>query len=303
MDFKLIEDFLSLARTKSFSKSAQERHITQSGFSRRIKALENWLGTSLVDRSTYPTTLTKDGVFFFETAWETLHSIYQLREDFQNRRKEEEYILAVSAVHTLALTFFPRWLKNTELSLGPISTRLAADNMHDCVDALVRGDSDFLFCYWHPNEIFDIDPERFEYVEIGSEQLIPVSIPDERGKPKFHLPGNRKSPIPHLVYASDAFLGKLVGHLLEMSSVPCFLKTYYENSLAEALKTAAIEGLGLAWLPESAIRTELDTNKLVRSGDPRWDIDLTVRVYRSRSSEKPKAAEVWKTFLADKPAT
>ncbi|MBC8158688.1 MAG: LysR family transcriptional regulator, partial [Alphaproteobacteria bacterium] len=147
------------------------------------------------------------------------------------------------------------------------------------------------------------DPERFEYVEIGSDQLIPVSVPDEQGKPKFNLPGNGKSPIPHLVYASDAFLGKLVAHLLEKSSVPCFLKTYYENSLAEALKTAAIEGLGLAWLPESTILTALETNQLVRGGDPKWNIDLKIRVYRSRSSNKPKAAEVWKTFLDGKPAT
>lgn len=300
MDFKLIEDFLSLARTKSFSKSAQERHITQSGFSRRIKALENWLGTQLVDRSTYPTKLTKDGVFFFETAWETVHSIYQLREDFQNRKRQEEYILTVSAVHTLALTFFPGWLKELEPDLGPISTRLVADNMHDCIDALVRGDSDFLFCYWHPDERVELEPDRFEYIEIGADRLIPVSAPDPHGAPKFYLPGDGKNRIPHLVYAPEAFLGKLVGNLLQKSSKAVFLETYYENSLAEALKMAAIEGLGLAWLPGSAISREMRDNHLVRSGDPEWDIELKVRLYRSRSSEMPTATEVWKTQIANK---
>lgn len=299
MDFKLIEDFLSLARTKSFSRSAEERHITQSGFSRRIKALENWLGTSLVDRSTYPTTLTPDGEIFCETAGETLHAIYQLREDFQNRKREEDYILTVSAVHTLALTFYPKWLKTFEGSLGPISTRLFADNMHDCVEALVSGDRDFLFCYWHPGVSVRLDADRFEFIDIGTDRLIPVSSPDENGKPTFCLPGNAKSPIPHLVYASDAFLGKTVGYLLQSAPEPCFLSTHYENSLAEALKMAALEGHGLAWLPESAIARELDAGLLVRCDRPEWVIELKVRVYRPRSSIRPKANEVWKALLED----
>ena len=57
MELKWLEDFLSLARTGNFSRSAEERHVTQSAFSRRIQALELWLGVSLIDRSNYPTTL------------------------------------------------------------------------------------------------------------------------------------------------------------------------------------------------------------------------------------------------------
>nr|WP_244196091.1 LysR family transcriptional regulator [Paraburkholderia susongensis] len=37
MELKWLEDFVSLANTLSFSRSAQERCVTQSTFSRRIK--------------------------------------------------------------------------------------------------------------------------------------------------------------------------------------------------------------------------------------------------------------------------
>ncbi|WP_441005383.1 cation:dicarboxylate symporter family transporter [Methylobacterium carpenticola] len=50
--------FLNLAETRSFSRSALVRGATQSAFSRRIRCLEVWLGTVLLDRSTYPITLT-----------------------------------------------------------------------------------------------------------------------------------------------------------------------------------------------------------------------------------------------------
>lgn len=57
MDLKHLEDFVSLCDTRSFSRSAAARNVTQSAFSRRIQALETWLGAALIDRSTYPTSL------------------------------------------------------------------------------------------------------------------------------------------------------------------------------------------------------------------------------------------------------
>ena len=52
MELKWLEDFLSLAETRSFSRSAEQRRVTQPAFSRRIRSLEIWLGTVLLDRST-----------------------------------------------------------------------------------------------------------------------------------------------------------------------------------------------------------------------------------------------------------
>jgi hypothetical protein len=40
METKWLEDFVSLAETRSFSRSAQLRHVTQLAFSRRIQSLE-----------------------------------------------------------------------------------------------------------------------------------------------------------------------------------------------------------------------------------------------------------------------
>ncbi len=44
MELKWLEDFLSLADSGSFSRSAEQRHVSQPAFSRRIRALEAWPG-------------------------------------------------------------------------------------------------------------------------------------------------------------------------------------------------------------------------------------------------------------------
>lgn len=79
MDTKWLEDFVSLVETGSFSRSAQQRHVTQPAFSRRIQALEAWAGTDLVDRSSYPTRLTPAGETFYPQALEMLRALQSTR--------------------------------------------------------------------------------------------------------------------------------------------------------------------------------------------------------------------------------
>jgi DNA-binding transcriptional LysR family regulator len=59
MELYWLQDFLSLVRNGNFSRAAAERHVTQSAFSRRIQALEDWAGAPLFDRATHPIELTE----------------------------------------------------------------------------------------------------------------------------------------------------------------------------------------------------------------------------------------------------
>jgi DNA-binding transcriptional LysR family regulator len=83
MEIKWVQDFLCLARNGSFSRAAEERHISQSGLSRRIRALEAWLGVELIDRSVNPACLTEAGIFFRDHAEEVLHQLLDARAVMQ----------------------------------------------------------------------------------------------------------------------------------------------------------------------------------------------------------------------------
>ena len=150
MELKWLEDFLSLARTGSFSRSAVERHVTQPAFGRRIRALEGWLGVALVDRSTYPTALTPEGRLFLETAEETVRRLHGSRDALRARIRPPPRTVSVAALHTLALTVFPRWFRDVEARTGPLGSRLLPDDFHACVQALAEGGYDLLLTYHHP---------------------------------------------------------------------------------------------------------------------------------------------------------
>src|SRR5690242_20211898 len=61
MNLIWLEDFLALAATGNFSRAAEDRHSSQPAFSRRIRALEEWVGADLCDRTSQPAKLTPAG--------------------------------------------------------------------------------------------------------------------------------------------------------------------------------------------------------------------------------------------------
>ena len=62
MQLKWLEDFAVLAQERSFTRAAEIRHVTHPAFGRRIRALEAWAGTPLIERGGGPVRLTAAGV-------------------------------------------------------------------------------------------------------------------------------------------------------------------------------------------------------------------------------------------------
>ncbi|MEL0519326.1 LysR family transcriptional regulator, partial [Neisseria gonorrhoeae] len=68
MQLKWLEDFVALEQTRNFSRAAELRNVTHPAFGRRIKALEAWAGTPLIERGSSPVTLTAAGASLLDNA-------------------------------------------------------------------------------------------------------------------------------------------------------------------------------------------------------------------------------------------
>ncbi|AOF87298.1 bacterial regulatory helix-turn-helix, lysR family protein [Hydrogenophaga sp. RAC07] len=281
METKWLEDFVSLAETRSFSRSAQLRHVTQPAFSRRIQSLEAWAGTDLVDRSSYPTRLTPAGQTLYDQALEMLHALQSTRAMLRAHTAAAQDVIEFAVPHTLAFTFFPSWLSGLRDTCGPIKSRLIALNVHDAVLRLVEGSCDLLIAYHHESQPIQLDANRYEMLPLGRELLAPYVKPSATGAPSFLLPGLAGQPQPYLAYAPGAYLGRAVDQMLKQSSVPVHLDRIYETDMAEGLKAMALEGHGIAFLPASAVRNEVAARKLVSAGGA-LETSLDIRIYRER---------------------
>lgn len=292
MELDWLKDFLSLAATLNFSRAAEARNVTQSAFSRRIRALEHWVGATLIDRGTYPASLTPAGQLFRAMAEDMVQTLSRTRDECQGRAKPRGRVIGFAALHTLALNFFPGWLRGLEVELGPLKTRMTADNVHDCIEALMNSACDLLMCYSHPIVPTIVDADRFPSIRLATDLLMPVSVPRPDGGKAYDL-DNPPTPIPYLAYTPDCFLGRIVQTLVDRQGGMPFLDFRYENSMSEALKTMVLEGSGLAWLPQSAVRRDVADGRLVVLGDERHAISLDIRLYRNAESRRSDIDRLW----------
>ena len=298
VETKWLEDFVSLAETRSFSRSAQLRHVTQPAFSRRIQALEAWAGIDLVDRSSYPTRLTPAGETFHGQALEVLDALQATRNLMRSHQAAGQDMIEFAVPHTLAFTFFPHWLMDLRPNFGALKSRLTASNVHDAVLRLTEGGCDLLIAYHHPSQPLQLSPERYEMLSLTSETLAPYAKAGPDGAPLFSLPGKACDRVPFLSYASGAYMARLVEVILKQAAQPLHLESIYETDMAEGLKAMALEGHGLAFLPYSSVRKELKARRLVAAA-PGGEMSLTmeVRIYRERPEiarhAKPGVQALW----------
>jgi DNA-binding transcriptional LysR family regulator len=306
METKWLEDFVSLAETRSFSRSAQLRHVTQPAFSRRIQALEAWTGIDLVDRSSYPTRLTPAGETFHAQALEILDALNATRNLMRGHRAAGQDMIEFAVPHTLAFAFFPQWWMAIRQRLGAVKSRLTALNVHDAVLRFAEGGCDLLIAYHHALQPLRLAPERCEMRSLGHETVAPYAKAGPDGQPLWRLgsPDAMHAPIPFLNYAAGAYMARMVELILKQAGSVPPLEVVYETDMAEGLKAMVLQGHGLAFLPASAVHKDVRARRLALAAPPgQFQLSMEVRIYRERPDvarhPKPGVRALWALLSAD----
>ena len=177
MDVKWLEDFLSLYRLGNFSAAAKARNVTQPAFSRRIRALEIWLGVPLFDRSSNPIALTPYGEKFLPSAEDILARIHDVKFDFAQLAVQSDETVRIVSLHTFAVNVLPALLDALGEALAGINVVVnpGLQGVDNHFNTLLENSADLLMVY-------DIDGARPNAVEreglqahlLAHETLIPV---------------------------------------------------------------------------------------------------------------------------------
>ncbi|MBM3104814.1 LysR family transcriptional regulator [Pseudomonas sp. P66] len=290
LESKWLEDFSALAATRSFSQAAERRFVTQPAFSRRIRSLEAALGLQLVNRSRTPIELTAAGQLFLVTARTVVDQLGEVLRHLHHLEGGQGEVIQIAAAHSLASGFFPRWVAQLRNDGLNIATRLVATNVGDAVHALREGGCDLMLAFYDPDAALQMDAEIFPSLHMGTTEMLPVCALDADGKPLFDLEG--EGSVPLLAYSAGAFLGRSVNLLLRQRNLR--YTTVYETAMADSLKSMALEGMGVAWVPRLSMRGELERGELAICGASQWHVPLEIRLYRCALVRKANVRLLWR---------
>ncbi|QPF93168.1 LysR family transcriptional regulator [Bradyrhizobium commune] len=309
MNLIWLEDFLAIAEERGFSRAAERRHVTQPALSRRIKSLEEWLGTPLFERSTHTVTLTAAGESFRPVVEDVLRRVQVGREEALEVARLKAETIAFAATHALSQTFFPEWIRSTESARAGAAVQLFASNFAGCEKLLLDAQAHFMLAHYHPSLVSRLDMDRFQRIDLATDVLIPISAPIARpgrgarrkkAQPRYALPGASGAPLPYLAYHPGSGVGRLVTSFLATKDPAAWLAPGFAAPVMLLIDMAR-EGRGVTWAPMSLVRADLDSGRLLRAGGADWDIPISVSLFRTRARMTRAAENFWNAVRKGRP--
>ncbi len=277
MELKWLEDFDAVARSGSFSVAAQDRHVTQSALSRRIRSLEQWLGTTLINRAVYPVALTLQGQEFLAFARETLAGAQGIRRDFRQSSGAQSNLVRVLTLHTLAVRVVPTLmapLLHTDPEAG-IEIIASLQGVESHFDSLEQEQMHILIAYAQHKTA--VRSKHYDEKVVALDELVPVASQaymDNGGATDL----KRSRNIPVLAYSPFTFSSAVMEKT--MASLDSRISVRGQSPLAETLKALTLQDLGVAWLPRTGIEDELKTGQLRIVGDSKFCVPLEICAWR-----------------------
>lgn len=302
MNLSWIDDFMALAASGNFSRAAEERHMTQPAFSRRIRALEEWIGADLFDRSSQPARVTDVGEWFRTVAQDLQSRVAGIPGEARAIAEASSTTLRFAATHALSFTFMPRWLHALEAHAWMGQLQLMSDVQQKCETLLAQNQVHFMLAHGHASVRGPLDEADYPSFVVGTDQLIPVSAPDEAGHPLHSLPaGGKGSTVQWLGYSAESGLGRILRELKGPALDRMHVHQVLTAHLASVLRTMALDKRGLSWLPKLLVEEDIASGRLVVAAPDDWRIDLQIRLYRQRGEAGKAAESFWKAASAAAP--
>jgi DNA-binding transcriptional LysR family regulator len=291
MDTTWLEDFIAVIREGGFSRAADQRAISQPAFSRRIRCLEDWVGTPLFDRAARTIQLTPAGERLKPFAEEVLRQLETGRRDAISAAQVSTETLLFASTHSLSLTFFPPWLRTLEREAPLMSTiQLTADSMQGCERLMIDGLAQFLLCHHHGAASNSLSADRFKSVVLGEDILIPVAAPG--------IASDRAlQDGPFLVYSESSGMGRILRAAWEASNRPPLPEPAFSSHLATVLAMMARDGRGVAWSPLSLVADDLQSGRLVKLGTAADEVRIEIHLFRPRARQVGAAERFWERVI------
>lgn len=297
IDLTALKDFLVLCQVRSFSKASERCHVSISGLSRRIQSLEHWLGAPVFDRHKTALEMTDAGHRLQAVATEVVYALEGVRKSVRENAEDRQRRVRFAAPHVMSAVFFPDWIPRLHNEFRQAKFSVDSDNLPECMGMLAEGDADFVVALIDDADTvadrigLDRGARTHRHLTLGTERLIPVTAPNAAGQPLFDL-SKRGHALSFLGYADECHLGWSLHPRLD-AWPHLDLQSSHSSSLTDGLRMMALSQLGMAWLPETLVRHDLASKKLMRAGDSSFDIPLRITLIRQDVSLGNQAEKLW----------
>ena len=255
LDSRQLRAFRVLARTGSFTQTARELHLTQSGISHSMKALEREAGCRLLDRLGKKVVLTQAGEQLLQHAEKILAEMEAARDSLNALGKWGRGRLRLGASTTACQHLIPPVLREFKESFPEHAISLEPGDTPELVTALLKQRIDLALS-------LEVDGEpQLEFHPLFADELhfIVSSM-----HPWARAGKVEREEIPrqnYILYSKRSVTFRLIENYFHREEM--VLKSVLEVGSMEATKELVKLGLGISILAPWICRKEIEDGSLI----------------------------------------
>lgn len=276
IEFQQLEQFVTIARTKNFTRAAEELNLSQSALSRSIQKLEGELNQPLFERKPREVVLTDLGELLLDRAREIL----QLVEDSFSMLSEADRkgTIRLGAIPTIAPYLLPPLLSSFSEQHPNISVIVQEDTTDNLIKRCSHGDIDFVLL------ALPISAKYLEVEALFKEELMLVTPATHPLVDQEEITAQSLEPYPFVMLnEAHCLSGNVTSFCRQQSMQPITIERI--NQLTTVQELVAL-GHGISIIPEMARRVDASDRRIYRSftqNQPTRTIAMMWNPYRYQS--------------------
>jgi DNA-binding transcriptional LysR family regulator len=287
MNLNNIEIFVQVAEKGTFTDAARALSLSPSVVSRRIQDLEQSLGATLFARSTRQMSLTEAGEAFYERCTRAISDLNDAESVVNNLYGKPSGTLRVSAVwafaETVVLPLIPEFLRRypdvrVKLTMNVVPVNLVEAGM----DVVIRSGT-------------VADEAGYAHCDLAAVQHLICGSPDyfaQFGTPSHPRDLAQFNCLTHDFYASKEWWFKDADHDISVR-----VQGSFQANNSEALRVAAVSGIGIVRLPTYVAAKDIAAGKLQVIFREYTVPHEKMRAFYARSEYVPSKIPVFLEFL------
>lgn len=252
-DLITLRSFVAVVESGSFVRAAEQLDASTAAISRRIAALEQALGSQLINRTTRRIDITEAGRRFYEDVVNVMQLLGEAEERVRIGREAATGLMRVATSVSFGIEqvapVLPEFMqRHPELKVQLLLEDRYTDLHAEAIDLAIRIGS-------------ALPDSSLVATRIGSIARIFCAAPgylDKHGEPS--TPAQLKQH--HCLHYSLLSVRDEWGFLFEDAAEAAEIKSSFSANNAEAMKACAIGGMGIALLPRFVVEDALGDGRL-----------------------------------------
>lgn len=246
--------FLETAAQGNITRAAAKLHLTQPAVTKQIHSLEESIGTRLFDRVPRGVQLTPSGEVLRDYAVRSSSLLQEGLQKILEMEKGEAGRITIGAGVTTCMFQLPAWLRTLREEYPKLDFVVRTGASSDVLKMTLEREVDAGFV------TSQIQDPLLSRIPLFKEAIVVVAPPGYLKSDRVIKP-RQLGTLPMMLFPPSTGFRRDVEAQLAKAGVGCSVRM--ETDSVEAIKSFVAAGLGISFLPMTAVKEEIDRGKMV----------------------------------------